>query len=249
MKRNDENRVQIGVRLPSRHHGYRLACTDIPHWATWLESVLSAVTRETVGQTHRGVPESLWKPHKSKEDQFLHRSYTPKKFSAKKNSRKKSIRKKYFWKMPFLKFILKFMKNWEFFRFRKLIFKYIGNFRKFYHFLKKIITFSKIWNFHNFPISLKKKITFSKIMLKVQKFSEILKFLKNWEFFRFWKLSFKYIGNFRKKLPGIILRQILSFFDLQVIPDSSLTLCLQCYSGTPPVRESLKIWKEYSFPP
>ena len=39
-----------------------------------------------------GVPESPWKPHKSKEDKFLHRNYIPKKFSTpKKNlrSRKK----------------------------------------------------------------------------------------------------------------------------------------------------------------
>ena len=141
--------------------------------------------------------------------------------------------------MPFLKFILKFMKNWEFFRFWKLIFKYIGNFRKFYHFFEKNYNLFQNLKFSQFSyIFEKKNLTFSKIMLKVQKFSEILKFLKNWEFFRFWKLIFKYIGNFRKKLPGIILRQILSFFDLQVIPDSSLTLCLQCYSGTPPVRES-----------
>ena len=162
--------------------------------------------------------------------------------------------------MPFLKFILKFMKNWELFRFWKLIFKYIGNFRKFYHFLKKMyhlfqnlkfsqfsyifekknLTFSKIMlkvqkifrkfeisqklrifqilkinfqiyrkfpkilplfekNYHLFQnlkfsqfsyIFEKKNLTFSKIMPKVQTFSEILKFLKNWEFFRFWKLIF-----------------------------------------------------------
>ena len=131
--------------------------------------------------------------------------------------------------------ILKFMKNWEFFRFWKLISKYIGNFRKILPLFEKNYHLFQIWNFHNFPISLKKKSHFFKNHAKS---SEILKFLKNWEFFRFWKLIFKYIGNFRKKLPGIILRQILSFFDLQVIPDSSLTLCLQCYSGTPPVRES-----------
>ena len=104
-----------------------------------------------------------------------------------KNSHRKKIVEKnpseiyFFWKMP---------KIWEFFRFWKLISKYIGNFRKFYHFLKKIITFSKIWNFQDFPIFLKKKLTFSNIMLKVQKFSDILKFLKNREFSRFWKLIF-----------------------------------------------------------
>ena len=47
-------------------------------------------------------------------------------------------------------------------------------------------------------------------MLKVQKFSEILKFLKNWEFFRFWKLIFKYIGNFRKILP-LFEKKIITF--------------------------------------
>ena len=121
---------------------------------------------------------------------------------------------------------------------------YIGNLKKNYHFLKKIITFSKIWNFQDFPIFSKKKSHFFKNHAKSSNI------FRNLEFFRFWKLIFKYIGNFRKKLPGIILRQILSFFDLHVIPDSSLTLCLrlQCYSGTPPVRESFKIWKEYSFP-
>ena len=50
--------------------------------------------------------------------------------------------------------------------------------------------------------------------------------------FTFFRLQFFFSSsNF---FEGIILRQIL-------IPNSSLTLCfedLQCYSGTPPVRES-----------
>ena len=44
----------------------------------------------------------------------------------------------------------------------------------------------------------------------------------------------KYFFSSSNFFEGIILRQIL-------IPNSSLTLCfegLQCYSGTPPVRES-----------
>ena len=91
-----------------------------------------------------------------KRTNFCIEATPPKNSQRKKIIEKNPSEKKYFWKMPFLKFILKFMKNWDFFRFWKLIFKYIGNFRKFYHFLKKIITFSKIWNFQGFPIFLKK---------------------------------------------------------------------------------------------
>ena len=39
---------------------------------------------ETAPKTQGGVLESLWKPHKSKDLNFLHRSYTPKKFPTPK---------------------------------------------------------------------------------------------------------------------------------------------------------------------
>ena len=102
--------------------------------------------------------------------------------------------------MPFLKFILKFMKNWEFFRFWKLIFKYIGNFRKFYHFLKKIITFSKIWNFHNFPISLKKKSHFFKNHAKSSKIFRNFEISQKLRIFQILKINFQIYRKFPKKI-------------------------------------------------
>ena len=114
-----------------------------------------------------------------KRTNFCIEATPPKNSQRKKNSRKKSIRKKYFWKIQFLKKspeILQFLKNWEFVRFWKLIFKYIGN-KKNYHFLKKIITFSKIWNVQGFPIFLKKISNFFKNHAK--KFKNFQKF---WNF-------------------------------------------------------------------
>ena len=42
-------------------------------------------------KTDEGVPESLWKPHKSKDLTFLHRSYVQLFFSAPKKFRKSNI--------------------------------------------------------------------------------------------------------------------------------------------------------------
>ena len=174
-----------------------------------------------------------------KRTNFCIEATSPKNSQRKKNNRKKSIRKNIFLKNAISEIYFEIYEKLRIFQILKINFQIYRKFPKnFTTFWKKLSPFPKSEIFTIFLYLWKKNITFSKIMLKVQKFSEILKFLKNREFFWFGKLIFKYIGNFRKKLPGIILRQILSFFDLQVIPDSSLTLCLQCYSGTPPVRES-----------
>ena len=88
-------------------------------------------------------------------------------------------------------------------------------------FLKKISTSKK---------NLKKNLNFEKKIIWTLIFffrNEIKKF---YFFLRLQKIFFSSSIFFE----GIILRQIL-------IPNSSLTLCfedLQCYSGTPPVRES-----------
>ena len=178
-------------------------------------------------------------PINRKRTNFCIEPTPPKNSHRKKNSRKKSIRKKIFLKNAISEIYFEIYEKLRIFQILKINFQIYRKFPKILPLFEKNYHLFQNLKFSQFSyIFEKKNLTFSKIMLKVQKFSEILKFLKNWEFFRFWKLIFKYIGNFRKKLPGIILRQILSFFDLQVIPDSSLTLCLQCYSGTPPVRES-----------
>ena len=102
--------------------------------------------------------------------------------------------------MPFLKFILKFMKNWEFFRFWKLIFKYIWNFKKkIHHFLKKIITFSKIWNFQNFPIFSKKKSRFFQNPAKSSKIFRNFEISKKLRIFQILKFNFQIYRKFQKK--------------------------------------------------
>ena len=81
--------------------------------------------------TDEGVLESLWKPHKSKEHNFLHRGYTPKKsqlffifFLIEKN----------FWKNIFIKI---FKKNLKFSKSQKI------KFRKFHDIFR-------FWEFHDF---------------------------------------------------------------------------------------------------
>ena len=49
-----------------------------------------------------GVPESSWKPHKSKDLEFLHRSCTLKKFSTLKQNIKKNIKKMKIFEIWFL---------------------------------------------------------------------------------------------------------------------------------------------------
>ena len=82
-----------------------------------------------------GVPKSPWKPHKSKEDQFLLRNYTPKKFWAKKKSRKNPSKKNE--KMSFLKNIIFFWVGFIFYFFesKKFFFSKLRFFQK-WHFSK-----------------------------------------------------------------------------------------------------------------
>ena len=81
------------------------------------------------------MPESSWKPHKSKEDQFLLRNYTPKKFWAKKKSRKNPSKNNE--KMSFLKNIIFFWVGFIFYFFesKKFFFSKLRFFQK-WHFSK-----------------------------------------------------------------------------------------------------------------
>ena len=59
-----------------------------------------------------GVPESSWKPHKSKDLEFLHRSCTLKKISTLKKNIKKNIKKWKFWNLIFVElFFSNFQKS------------------------------------------------------------------------------------------------------------------------------------------
>ena len=99
--------------------------------------------------TDEGVLESLWKPHKSKERNFLHRCYTPKKIST-------------------------FFQNFFFGSrkyFRKNIFT--KNFQK----KSQILKIEKFWNFENFMTFFDFEnfmilLKFLKIFENHQKFSE-----------------------------------------------------------------------------
>ena len=103
---------------------------------------------EICSKQGEGVPESSWKPHKWKEDQFLLRNYTPKKIWAKKIIEKIHpekyifLKNFHFWKKIRVQII--FFRSWDFFAdffsklrfFRNVIFKNIffsaGFFRLFF---------------------------------------------------------------------------------------------------------------------
>ena len=118
-------------------------------------------------KTHEGVPESFWKHHKSKDRDFLHRSYTAKifptpkrkNFGAKKNRRKKfrqkitekmeNFKKSEKWKISNLKKSQIWKKNQKSSFFNFLIFRgkkcviFFRTFfsKKFFRFRKKIFFF------------------------------------------------------------------------------------------------------------
>ena len=98
-----------------------------------------------------GVPQSPWKPHKSKEDHFLLWNYTPKNSERKKIVEKIHPKKKIFLKMTFVKNIstskknlkkistsnyffwtLIFFQKWNFIFFRMDFFDYFFSLRFFF---------------------------------------------------------------------------------------------------------------------
>ena len=109
--------------------------------------------------TDEGVLESLWKPHKSKERNFLHRGYTPKKkinFFQKKNwDREKNFEKNIFIKI--FKKNLTFSKSF-FFEFRK--FHDIFRFWEFHDFVEIFENFRKSSKFCRKKNLNRKKILF-----------------------------------------------------------------------------------------
>ena len=110
---------------------------------SWPPHITSEIAfrSEICSKQGEGVPESSWKPHKSKEDQFLLRNYTPKKFWAKKKSRKNPSKKNE--KMSFLKNIIFFWVGFIFYFFesKKFFFSKLRFFQK-WHFSK--IFFSRM---------------------------------------------------------------------------------------------------------
>ena len=126
----------------------------------------------------------------------------PKNSHRKKNSRKKSIRKKIFLKSTISEIYFEIYEKLRIFQILKIIFKYIGNLRKCYHFLKKIITFSKSWNFHNFPISLKKKSHFFKNHAKSSKNFRNFEISQKLRIFQILEINFLIYRKFPKKITG-----------------------------------------------
>jgi len=104
---------------------------------SWPPHITSEIAfrSEICSKQGEGVPESSWKPHKSKEDQFLLRNYTPKKFWAKKKSRKNPSKKNE--KISFLKNIIFFWVGFIFYFFesKKFFFSKLRFFQK-WHFSK-----------------------------------------------------------------------------------------------------------------
>ena len=125
------------------------------------------------------MPESPCKRHKSKEDQFLHRNLHPQKFSPEKNSRKKSIRKKIFLKNAISEIYFEIYEKLRIFQILKINFQIYRKFPKILPLFEKNYHLFQNLKFSQFSYIFEKKISLFQKSLKVQKFSEILKFLKN----------------------------------------------------------------------
>ena len=115
-----------------------------------------------------------------KRTNFCIEATPPKNSHRKKNSRKKSIRKKIFLKNAISEIYFEIYEKLRIFQILKINFQIYRKFPKILPFFEKNYHLFQNLKFSQFSyIFEKKNLTFSKIMLKVQKFSEILKFLKN----------------------------------------------------------------------
>ena len=114
--------------------------------------------------TDEGVLESLWKPHKSKERNFLHRCYTPKKKSNFFQKTFWGLRKK-FQKNIFIKI---FKKNLKFSKSKKLKFRKFHDIFRFWEFHDFVDIFENFQNYQKF--SEKKNLNRKKIILSELKF-------------------------------------------------------------------------------
>ena len=115
-----------------------------------------------------------------KRTNFCIEATPPNNSQRKKNSRKKSIRKKIFLKNAISEIYFEIYEKLRIFQILKINFQIYRKFPKILPLFEKNYHLFQNLKFSQFSyIFEKKNLTFSKIMLKVQKFSEILKFLKN----------------------------------------------------------------------